>query len=424
MCAKSRNVVKVMELSIISTTRKKFSLTQKQAAEIVGVSKSTWQQWELGTRTMHVAFWEMFLSKVGCKSVLENNFMKLVHKEFSLKDLKNNHAELARITHIKEQEKSVLKDFTFIDLFSGVGGIRTAFEDVGGGCVFSSEIDLFAQYTYYTNYGVIPFGDITKILTSDIPEHDVLCGGFPCQPFSHIGKREGFEHPTQGTMFHEVLRIIENKKPKAIFLENVPGLVNHDDGRTLSVILDSLRDVGYTCHHTILNASDFGIPQSRKRFYLVGFLDENVEFSFPIPPNIKVYIGDYIEMGVTGYSISNHLQKVYLFKKNDGKPVLVDTESKGQMKTLVSSYHKIQRLKGTFVKDGETGIRLLSQNECKAIMGFPKDFVIPVSRTQMYRQMGNSVVIPVVEAIAKKMVLSLKNKESVVNASQIRIDRS
>lgn len=411
-----------MKPKIIRDTRKKYGLTQKQAADLIDVSSSTWQQWELGTRSMHVAFWDYFLSKTKNYTAIKVTDNKAIYNEITLKDIKINHEELAASTHNLEIKNSLTKDFTFIDLFSGIGGVRTAFERAGGGCVFSSEIDIFAQLTYYTNYGVVPYGDITKIEPSNIYDHDILCGGFPCQPFSHIGKREGFSHPTQGTMFHEILKIITIKNPKAIFLENVPGLVNHDNGKTLSVILNSLKDEGYHCHHTILNASDFGIPQNRKRFYLVAFKGENNQFEFPVPPKNKADLGDYIEKGITGYSISKHLQKSYLFKKDDGKPAVVDQNTKGSMKTLVSTYHKIQRLTGTFVKDGETGLRLLSDNECKAVMGFPHDFVIPVSRTQMYRQMGNSVVILVVEAIANKMILSLKKMENEFNASKIRVD--
>lgn len=332
------------------------------------------------------------------------------YSNYSLKDLKSDHLNIAQITHANERDKSQNKKFQFIDLFSGVGGIRQAFESVGGGCVFSSDIDLYAQYTYYKNFGVVPYGDITEIASNSIPQHDILCGGFPCQPFSHIGKREGFEHPTQGTMFHEILRIIKAKKTKTIFLENVPGIVNHDGGKTLEVILSELKNIGYSCHHTILNASDFGVPQMRKRFYLVGFLDD-VDFSFSQPPNKKADIGSFIEKGVDGYTISKHLQKTYLFKIDDGKPNIIDTSSKGSIKTLVSTYHKIQRLTGTFVKDGNTGLRLLSENECKAIMGFPKNFLFPVSRTQMYRQMGNSVVIPVVKSVAKDIMNALSFSE-------------
>lgn len=384
--------------------RKALDITQSQAADVIHVSKRTWQQWEMGQRKMHPAFWELFKIKMNYSSEMME--MKKIFTKYTPKDLKNNHEALAIETHKEEWEDNKNKKYKFIDLFSGIGGIRKSFDSVGGGCVFSSEIDQHAQFTYYTNYGVVPFGDITKIEADSIPDHDILCGGFPCQPFSNIGKREGFSHPTQGTMFHEVLKIIDSKSPRVVFLENVPGIVSHDNGQTLSVILDELEKRKYNCHYTLLNAKDFGVPQNRKRFYLVAFLDD-VDFSFPTPPMINSDIGDYLENDISGYSISEHLQKSYLFKKDDGKPSLIDRNTKGHVKTLVSTYHKIQRLTGTFVKDGETGIRLLTKNECKAIMGFPQDFVIPVSRTQMYRQMGNSVVIKVVSEIAKEIDASL-----------------
>lgn len=386
--------------------RKSLSLTQQKAANLIQVSQRTWQQWEVGQRTMHPAFWELFLIKTNYKSEISN--MKSIFTEYNQKDIKKEHLKLANLTHKKEQFLNKDKQFKFIDLFAGIGGIRTAFESVGGGCVFSSEIDIYAQYTYYSNYGVVPYGDINKIDASSIPEHDILCGGFPCQPFSHIGKREGFEHPTQGTMFHEILKIIDAKKPRVIFLENVTGILNHDNGKTLEIILNELSNRNYKCQYTVLNASDFGVPQNRKRFYLVCFLDD-VDFSFPKAPMTHVDIGDYVETDVSGYTISKHLQKSYLFKKDDGRPNLIDQNSKGSIKTLVSTYHKIQRLTGTFVKGGDTGIRLLTTNECKAVMGFPEDFIFPVSRTQMYRQMGNSVVIKVVSAIAEEIILSLSS---------------
>ena len=388
----------------IISARKSIGLTQAEASKIIHVSIRTWQQWESGERKMHRAFWELFVIKTGYKKQV--NKMKQIFTEYSAKDRKNNHLELAELTHKYEQKKNENCSPKFIDLFAGIGGIRTSFESIGGGCVFSSEIDPHAQYTYYSNYGVVPFGDITKIDAASIPDHDLLCAGFPCQPFSHIGKREGFEHPTQGTMFHEILRVIDVKKTRVLFLENVPGIINHDDGNTLNVIISELEGRGYNCFHTVLNASDFGVPQNRKRFYLVAFLDK-VDFKFPSPPMIQSNIGDYLESDVSGYSISKHLQGSYLFKKDDGRPNLIDRETKGSIKTLVSTYHKIQRLTGTFVRDGETGIRLLTANECKSIMGFPNDFYIPVSRTQMYRQMGNSVVIRVVTEIAKQISVAL-----------------
>ncbi len=390
--------------------RKHLSLTQKNAASLINVSQRTWQQWELGQRNMRSAFWELFLIKTGY--IPENQVIKVIFNDYNQKDIKLRHNELALITHQEERNKNKNKSIKFIDLFAGIGGIRSAFESLGAGCVFSSEIDLHAQYTYYSNYGVVPYGDICKIETDIIPSHDILCGGFPCQPFSHIGKREGFNHPTQGTMFHEILRIVDAKKPNVIFLENVPGILNHDKGRTLELIIEELTKRNYKCHHTVINSSDFGIPQNRKRFYLVCFL-EDVNFSFPLPPMKYVDIGDYLEKNISGYSISKHLQNSYLFKKDDGKPCVINENSKGSIKTLVSTYHKIQRLTGTFVKDGDTGLRLLSENECKAVMGFPKEFIIPVSRTQMYRQMGNSVVITVIKAIANQIILALEEKKEI-----------
>ena len=310
-------------------------------------------------------------------------------------------------------KKNKSSTFTFIDLFAGVGGTRIGFERAGGECVFTSEWDPFSQKTYLANFGELPYGDITKIKEKEIPDFDVLVAGFPCQPFSSIGKRQGFMHATQGTLFYDVLRIINGKKNKAFLLENVSGLVNHDNGNTFKIILESLDNAGYEVFHKILNAGDYGVPQQRKRIYIVGFRRDlfkknKIEFEFPKGISKKVFINKYLEKNVTGYSISAHLQEKYLFKKDDGRPILIDENSEIQVKTLVSTYHKIQRLTGTFVKDGETGIRLLTASECKAIMGFPADFIIPVSRTQMYRQMGNSVAIPVIEVIAKQMAKLLK----------------
>jgi len=302
--------------------------------------------------------------------------------------------------------------FRFIDLFAGIGGTRLAFEAVGGDCVFSSEWDRDAQKTYAANFGETPHGDITQIKASDIPDFDVLLAGFPCQPFSSIGQRQGFKHKTQGTLFYDVLRILEGKRPAAFLLENVVGLVNHDGGNTFAVILKSLNELGYSVHHEVLDAADYGVPQHRKRIYIVGYdkarLKRGIEHQWPKKSRKDMFIGQFVEKGVTDRSISKHLQDGYLFKLDDGRPQIIDRRSKLKVKTLVASYHKIQRLTGTFVKDGPTGMRLLSENECKAIMGFPKRFKFPVSRTQMYRQLGNSVAIPVVTAIARKMLASIR----------------
>lgn len=405
-----------MKPKTLKALRNRLQMTQKQMADLLNVCSKTWQAWENGTNPMHMAFAKLLEQKVKNELSLPNAKItdkllknKIIFSEYNQAQITKSAEDLAIITH-RDVFKGVLSEgFSFIDLFAGIGGIRQSFENHGGKCIFSSEIDPFAKFTYYTNFGEVPFGDITKISVDSIPKHDILCAGFPCQPFSHIGKREGFEHPTQGTMFYEIVRIIKDKKTPVLFLENVPGLINHDDGNTLQIIIETLQTMGYKVHHTVLDASHFGIPQKRKRFYLVAFLDQKIQFEFPKPPMISKDIGEVLEQDVTGYSISEHLQKTYLFKVDDGRPTLVDKNSTGAIKTLVSTYHKIQRLTGTFVKDGETGIRLLTTNECKAIMGFPENFVVPVSRTQMYRQMGNSVVVPVVTKIAEQIALALKN---------------
>ena len=301
--------------------------------------------------------------------------------------------------------------FRFIDLFAGIGGMRLGFESVGGRCVFTSEWDKFAQKTYEANFGEIPSGDITQVDASAIPKFDILLAGFPCQPFSTIGKRQGFEHPTQGTLFYDVVRILAHHRPKAFLLENVSGLQNHDGGRTLDLIEKSLTELGYQFDYKVINAARFGVPQQRERIYIVGRRSKiagKTNFDWPMGSNRIVGIGKFIKTGVTDHSISKHLQKVYIYKKDDGRPQIVDKNSNFPIKTLVASYHKIQRLTGTFVKDGETGLRLLTADECKAAMGFPKKFIIPVSRTQMYRQMGNSVAVPVIKALATWMVEDLK----------------
>lgn len=336
------------------------------------------------------------------KRILEENKVdfKLIPSKASY--LKKHNVEL------RAKSKA---NFTFIDLFAGIGGFRQAMQTNGGECVFTSEWDAAAQQTYSYNYGEVPFGDITKVDPKNIPDFDVLTGGFPCQPFSSIGKREGFEHKTQGTLFFYIAKIIAAKKPKAILLENVPGLVTHDDGKTLQTILDTLKDeLKYNVYIKVLNSSDYGVPQERKRLYFVGFRKDLKinEFEFPKALGKKVGIGQFIEKGAKGPSISKHLQQSYIFKKDDGHPEVIDENSDFPVKTLCASYHKIQRITGTFIKGGDTGLRLFTENECKAVMGFPRNFKIPVSRTQMYHQFGNSVAVPVVTAISEKIVQKIK----------------
>ena len=300
--------------------------------------------------------------------------------------------------------------FTFIDLFAGIGGFRLAMQDQGGECVFTSEWDEAAKKTYSTNYAEYPFGDITKIDPKEIPDFDVLTGGFPCQPFSSIGKREGFEHKTQGTLFFYIAKIISKKRPKAFLLENVPGLVSHNEGQTLETILDVLRkELEYDVFIKVLNSADYEVPQERKRLYFVGFRKDLKikDFAFPEASKEIVGIGPFIEKDAEGPSISEHLQKTYIYKKDDGHPEVVDENTDFPVKTLCASYHKIQRITGTFVKGGKTGLRLFTEQECKAVMGFPMNFRVPVSRTQMYHQFGNSVAVPVVRKISEQIIKTL-----------------
>lgn len=316
----------------------------------------------------------------------------------------------------------------FIDLFAGIGGMRLAFSHQNSQCVFSSEWDKYAQITYQANFGDKPFGDINNISLDNLPEHDILLAGFPCQPFSRIGKREGFQHKTQGNLFDNIVNILKAKKPFCFLLENVPGLVTHQQGETFKIILKTLDFLGYDVRYSILDAALFNLPQVRERIYLVGFyrkyLRKRVNFIFPIGQDNDVFIDRFIENNIKGYSISKHLQETYLFKKPDGKPQIVDNKSKVKVKTFVSTYHKIQRLTGTFVRDRETGLRLLSKNECKSIMGFPLEFDFPVSRTQMYRQIGNSVAIPVIKSIVDNIyqvieIYGQEQKLTKINSDEI-----
>ncbi|MCY1689590.1 DNA (cytosine-5-)-methyltransferase [Exiguobacterium sp. SL14] len=222
-----------------------------------------------------------------------------------------------------------MKKYKFIDLFAGIGGMRLAFTDENSECVFSSEWDRFSQQTYEANFGEKPQGDITLIPESEVPNHNILIAGFPCQPFSNIGKREGFSHKTQGTLFFDVLRILKEKRPESFLLENVVGLLTIQKGETFRVIQDALLEIGYSVFYKVLDSVDFGIPQNRKRIYIVGFRNdlEIKDFDFPQGTSNKEPINKYIEWGAKGYSITKKTQENYLFKKDDGRPQIIDESS-------------------------------------------------------------------------------------------------
>lgn len=302
-----------------------------------------------------------------------------------------------------------------IDLFAGIGGIRLGFElashDIE--CVFTSEIDQHAIKTYVENHGCENiFGDITKINEDDIPEHDILLAGFPCQPFSQAGLKKGFSD-TRGTLFFDIERILLKRKPKAFLLENVKQLKGHDKGNTLKTILMHLEQVGYKVYYDVLKARDFGIPQNRERIYIVGFLDHTVQFSFPKPLNKPTKVGDILEKNVDQkYTISDRLWAGHQRRKIENK-----AKGKGFGYGLVNSDSEYTNtISARYYKDGSEILieqenknpRKLTPREAARLQGFPEDFKIPVSNVQAYKQFGNSVCIPVIKAIAKNMILAMK----------------
>ena len=307
--------------------------------------------------------------------------------------------------------------FTFIDLFAGIGGMRQAFERHGGKCVFSSEWDKFAQITYQTNFKEMPHGDITKICTGDIPAHDVLLAGFPCQPFSHAGLKKGFDD-TRGTLFFDVARIIKDKKPSLALLENVKGFKNHDGGRTFKTIVEVLDEIGYDVFSKVLNASDFGLPQNRERIYIVCVNRRKIkqrDFEFPKPTKKETRVGDILEPHTDRkYVLSNKLWNGHKRRlkehreRGNGFGYSLFTPNSIRTSTISARYYK----DGSEVLIATRGNpRKITPREAARLQGFPESFKIPVSDTQAYKQFGNSVAINVVAAIAKEMSKLLKGSK-------------
>ncbi|HJQ32342.1 MAG TPA: DNA (cytosine-5-)-methyltransferase [Pyrinomonadaceae bacterium] len=308
--------------------------------------------------------------------------------------------------------------FTFIDLFAGIGGFRIAFERAGGQCVFACEWDRLAAQTYEANFGHRPEGDITQIEEDAIPDHDILTAGFPCQPFSiagvtkhrALGNAHGFEHPTQGTLFFDVARIIRAKRPRAFLLENVKNLLGHDKGRTFSVIRATLEDeLGYHVYPALLDAK-FLVPQHRERIYLIGFRSD-IDFYLPPLPDLKPKFRDILETDVDPrYTLTDHLWKYlrdYAEKhraKGNGFQYGM-TNLDGVARTLSARYYKDGS--EILIPQEAKNPRRLTPRECARLMGFPEGFKIVVSDTRAYKQFGNSVVVPVVEHIAREMVTCL-----------------
>ena len=302
------------------------------------------------------------------------------------------------------------KSFTFIDLFAGIGGIRIPFEAIGGECVFTSEWDKFSQQTYKLNFKDDVHGDITQIDESAIPVHDVVLAGFPCQPFSNAGLKEGFSD-TRGTLFFDVERIARYHEPKVMLLENVKGLVSHDKGRTLHVILESLDNLGYWVQYKVLNARDFGVPQNRERIYIVAYsknyFDEDA-FQFPKPLNKPTQVGDILETRVASkYTISDRLwaghqrRKLEHVAKGNGFGYSIFNASSPYTSTISARYYK----DGSEILIAQRGKnpRKVTPREAARLQGFPEWFQVNPSDSQAYRQFGNSVAVPVIEVIARRI---------------------
>lgn len=298
-----------------------------------------------------------------------------------------NKAEVNPIEHNVIQKK---ERFTFIDLFAGIGGFHLAMHNIGGNCVFSSEWDKDARKTYETNFKVIsPYlfndnmfaGDITKVDPNEIPNHDVLCAGFPCQPFSQVGYKLGFED-TRGTLFFNIAEILKVKKPKAFFLENVRGLMNHDGGKTFEVIKNTIEGLGYSFYFKIIKASEFGLPQHRPRMFMVGFKDKTIDFKFPEPIKLTKTMSDIFE-GKVNREIGFTLRV-----GGKGSPI------------------NDRRNWDGYIVNGEE--KRIGIKEARRMQGFPENFEFPVSKIQAMKQLGNSVAVSAIQAVGLQLVKSME----------------
>lgn len=345
----------------------------------------------------------------------------------------------------------MIMEYKFIDLFAGIGGFRIAAEQNNLKCVFSSEIDEDARKVYEKNFSEIPSGDITKIAASEIPDFDILFAGFPCQPFSYAGNKLGFEDKARGTLFFDIVRIIKEKKPKMFLLENVKGLRSHDKGRTLNTILAELEVLGYDTHWTILNSLDYGVPQSRERWYCVGF-DKKLNFKFPEPHKERKIIQDIIDteadhstLRLSDFELSRIRHHFKICPANAEEQIRVQHDnSKYKPETKkgkygIFSYLKPDRSLRFHVGDyAKTQIqeayycslnsytptiiasrapklweleRHLSDRECARLQGFPESFILSTSSYQAKKQLGNAVTVPVIREIIKQMLISYNSNE-------------
>jgi DNA (cytosine-5)-methyltransferase 1 len=298
------------------------------------------------------------------------------------------------------------RGFTFIDLFAGIGGIRIPFDELGGTCVFTSEYDPRCQDTYEANFGERPRGDITAIHSKEIPEHDILLAGFPCQPFSIIGNGKGFAD-TRGTLFFEIERILRDKKPKAFLLENVKRLVSHDQGRTFKTILSKLKELGYFTHWKIMNALDYGLPQKRERVIIIGF-KEDIPFEFPEPLKERMHLSELLEDHskvdkkhfASEDIVSKRIKKIA--GKKIPKPSIWHENKRGDIG--IHEFSCALRAGASYNYLLVDGIRRLTPRENLLLQGFPKNFKIVVPDGQIRKQAGNAVPVTMIREVAKSLI--------------------
>lgn len=333
-----------------------------------------------------------------------------------------------------EPKQSKNSNYTFIDLFAGIGGMRLGFEQAGAKCVYSSEWNKYSQKTYLANFGERPEGDITQVKAEDIPDHDILVAGFPCQPFSlagvskknSLGRPTGFEDKTQGTLFFDVCRILKAKRPAAFLLENVKNLKSHDRGNTFKVIQESLNDLEYDIFYRVIDGQWF-VPQHRERILIVGFDRKrygHVRFNFDLEiPEVKPVLADILEENVDDkYTLSDrlwtYLQEYAAKHRKAGNGFGYGIANpNGATRTLSARYYKDGS--EILIAQSDKNPRRLTPRECARLQGFPDDFKIVVSDVQAYKQFGNSVVVPLIQAVAEILISKLQKLDQQKEAGEL-----
>ena len=318
--------------------------------------------------------------------------------------------------NLEKQQKTALKEYTFIDLFAGIGAFRTALESFGAKCVFSSEWEKDARECYKENYGEYPSGDITQISEKDIPKHDILCAGFPCQPFSISGRQRGFED-TRGTLFFEVARIIKYHRPKIVLLENVKHFINHDNGNTIKVVVQTLEDLGYTVFYDIYDATDYGVPQKRERVFFVCFREDLriKQFQKPNSIELKNHVENILEDNVSAEFITKRtditwLDKEEVYTKEPNRIGIIDKGCQGyRIYSIMGSAITLSAFGGgvgacTGLYKVNGVVRKLTPRECARLDGFPDAFILPQNNRTAYKLFGNSIVVDVIQYIILEII--------------------